>query len=404
MSRFNGGASGQQLWSAPISPTQSRQAAQQENEAAWRRSQQLSDQELQQQYDEPGRGRFESEPVDYDIYNKAVAVSSPRLAGINGDIDPQATIRKTVIRRVEVPFTRSVQVPTQVVKLVPTTVEQKVPVKKLVQCQGYQTVNESYIEYEDREAIREKEIWVKKVVPEKYIERVPVQRVRQVQKPTSVIREVEVFETVQVPTTRRVVVDGFRVDEVPDSKVVEVEEEQTFQMRPEPVGPNEIKSTRDLGRLANSFSNLPDAPYGSQGSGTTLAQSGYYQNQSQQGQGPAAFGSSQGFNRSAPRSAAPAFNAAPVNPLEALRGYGLGVDETHTRHTDGTGVVVTRIDRGGHAARAGLQVSDIVTAVQGRPTTTVSEFIQLLQRAPGPVTLHVNRDGRRNISLVFSAK
>lgn len=241
------------------------------------------------------------------------------------------------------------------------------------------------------------QIWVKRIVPEKYIERVPVQKVRQVQKPTQVIKEVESWETVAVPTTRRVVVDGFRVEDVPDSKVVEVEEEQTFALRPEPVGPNVIKSTNDLGRLHNQHSHLPDAPYGSQPSGAPLQQSGYNPNYSQP---PQAFGSSQGFNR--PRPAAPAFNT-PVNPLEALRGQGLGVDETHTRHTDGTGVVVTRIDRGGNAARAGLQVSDIITAVQGRPTTTVAEFVQLLQRAPGPVTLNVNRDGRRNISLVFSA-
>lgn len=49
-------------------------------------------------------------------------------------------------------------------QLVPTTVEQRVPVKKLVQVPGFQTVNESYVEYEDREAIREKEVWVKKIV------------------------------------------------------------------------------------------------------------------------------------------------------------------------------------------------------------------------------------------------
>jgi hypothetical protein len=85
---------------------------------------------------------------------------------------------------------------------------------------------------------------VKKIVPERYVERVPVQKVRQVQKPTTVIKEVESWEVVQVPTTRRVVVPGFRVEEVADSRVVEVEEEQTFALRPEPTGPNEIKSTR----------------------------------------------------------------------------------------------------------------------------------------------------------------
>lgn len=204
MSRFNGAQSGQQLWNAPISQTrsaaQTQQQIQQENEAAWRRSQEVQRGEMQpDEYEQYS----EQEPVDYRIYEKAIAVSSPRLAGIHGDIDPQATIIKTVMRRVEVPFTRSVQVPTQVVKLVPTTVEQKVAVKRLVHVPGYQTVNESYIEYEDREAIREKEIWVKKIVPEKYVERVPVQRVRQVQKPTSVIKEVETWETVAVVSRAR---------------------------------------------------------------------------------------------------------------------------------------------------------------------------------------------------------
>jgi hypothetical protein len=147
MSRFNGNSSGQQLWNAPITQARTQQQTQQqiqhENEQAWRRSQELQQGDQQpQDYDQYS----EQEPVDYDIYNKAVSVSSPRLSGVHGDIDPQATIRKTVMRRVEVPFTRNVRVPTQVVKLVPTTVEQKVAVKRLVQVPGHQTVNESYID------------------------------------------------------------------------------------------------------------------------------------------------------------------------------------------------------------------------------------------------------------------
>jgi len=397
MSRLNPShAASQQLWDAPVSSPAAAAArrAQEANEAAWRRSQEQQYYEQQQQY---GDQQYAQEPVDYDIYHKAVAVSSPRLGPQSGELDPRATITKTVLRRVEVPFTRSVQEPTQVVKLMPTTVEQKVPVKKLVEVPGFQTVNESYVEYEDREAIREKEVWVKKIVPERYVERVPVQKVRQVQQPTTVIREVEAWETVSVPTTRRVVVPGHRVVQVPDSKVVEVEEEQTFALRPEPVGPNEIKSTRDLGRLANPYSHLPDAPYGSQPSGAPL-------NQSFRGApvSPPRFGTSQGFNRSAAPAAASSPFGAPSNPLELLRSYGLGVDETHTRHTDGTGVVVTRLDRGGLAARAGLQVTDIVTAVQSRPVQSVAEFVQLLGRAPASVQLNVNRDGRRNIALVFN--
>ena len=116
------------------------------------------------------------------------------------------------------------------------------------------------------------------------------------------------------------------------------------------------------------------------------------------------FGGSQGYTNRPPSAAAMNSSpfGAPQNPLEQLRAHGLSVDETHTRHTDGSGVAVTRIERGGAAARAGLQVSDIITAVQGRPTTCVAEFVALLQRAPGAVTLAVNRDGRRNLNLVFA--
>ena len=67
---------------------------------------------------------------------------------------------------------------------------------------------------------------VKKVVPERYIEKVAVQKIRTIQKPTTLIKEVQTYETVQVPTTKAVAVPGYRVDEVQDSKIVEVEESQ----------------------------------------------------------------------------------------------------------------------------------------------------------------------------------
>lgn len=123
MSRYNpsatGSAAATQLWNAPISQQQQQQ--QQLNEQAWRQQQQQQEQEQYYDAQDQYGQQQQQEPVDYDIYNKAVVISSPRLGGVTGDIqiDPQATIKKTVLRRVEVPFTRSVQMPTQVVKLVP---------------------------------------------------------------------------------------------------------------------------------------------------------------------------------------------------------------------------------------------------------------------------------------------
>lgn len=403
MSHFSP-ASTQQLWASPIrtqsqaaQQSQQQQRQQQANEEAWARQQQ---QQQQRQYFEHPNDFHE--PVDRDIYTKATAVSSPRLAGSSANVDPNATMSQTVLRRVEVPFTRSVQVPTQVVRLEPTLVEQRVPVKRFVEVPGFQAVNESYIDYEEREAIREREVWVKKVVPERYVERIPVQRVRTVQRPTTVIREETAWETVAVPTTKRVVVPGYKVEQVADSKVVEVEEEQQFALRPEPMGPPEIRSTRDLGRLPNALSHLPDAHPGARPEGVPVSQGGMYPYRSPPGQAAApVFGGMNGYTNR-PASASPQASRAPANPLEFLRAHGMSVDETHSFHTDGTGVVVTRVERGSDAARAGLQLNDIITAVQGRPVQTVAEFVALLQRAPGAVTLHVNRDGRRNISLVFS--
>jgi len=161
--------------------------------------------------------RFE----ETDIYRKAVNISDYQPAD-NETQQPPAPFQEKVLRRVEVPFTRTVKVPTKTTKLVPTTVVTQVPIKKLVQVPSFTVVDEEYTVFEEREAIREKEIWVKKIVPETYMEKVPVKKIRQVQRPTTEIREVEDLVSVEVPTNRAVEMDGYRVDEVEDTKLVEV--------------------------------------------------------------------------------------------------------------------------------------------------------------------------------------
>lgn len=432
------------------------------------------------------------EQPDYEIYNKAINVSDPKeLAG--DDNPPCPVIRKKVLRRVEVPFTRQVKVPTQTVQIVPTFVEQKVPVKKLVAVPGYKVIDEVYTDYEEREVIREKEIWVKKVVPERFIEKVPIQRVRQVQKPTTVIKEVEAFETVQVPATKKVTVDGYRVDEVQDSKVVEVEEFQDYAPEYKPVGPPQISATRDIGRLdgirhgrtvgANVYApdhpalapidndNQPDASavpgntatttlrgqYGPAPTSfnntyaqssltragaaiTSASNSSFYRpssptsrNLNIQGTGSlpplnqeyGPFGGRDGeshpqrhpgVNYLDPKSTSaagqyrkPATSSRPdetdtkdLSSDPDLRSLGLVVDETHTRHTDGTGVQVTKVTRGGPAARGGIQPHDIITSINGVPTTTVDEFLSAVRATPGPLSASINRDGRRNVMLTLN--
>jgi hypothetical protein len=110
----------------------------------------------------------------------------------------------------------------------PVSPQRRIRTTKLVEVPVMQMVDEEYTEIEERQAVRDKEIWVKKIVPETYIERVPVRKTRQVQRNGTEIREVEDWQVVNVPGNRTVEVAGYRIDEVEDQKMVEVEE---FQVR-----------------------------------------------------------------------------------------------------------------------------------------------------------------------------
>eukprot|EP00343_Euplotes_focardii_P010805 CAMPEP_0205826952 /NCGR_PEP_ID=MMETSP0206-20130828/30324_1 /ASSEMBLY_ACC=CAM_ASM_000279 /TAXON_ID=36767 /ORGANISM="Euplotes focardii, Strain TN1" /LENGTH=396 /DNA_ID=CAMNT_0053127333 /DNA_START=17 /DNA_END=1206 /DNA_ORIENTATION=- len=189
---------------------------------------------------------------DYDpsIYDRAISISDPRIVQEGNECPPN--VRRRVIRRVEVPYSRRVKVPTTTQQVVPTMVEQRVRTKKLVSVPGFESVKESYTAFEEQQAFREREVWVKQLVKEPYMKRVPVQRFRTVQKPTTRIQEVEAEAIVQVPSSKVISVPGYRVDEVQDSKVVEVEEYQSYRMQPIPTGTREFVGTTELGRVANS--------------------------------------------------------------------------------------------------------------------------------------------------------
>lgn len=89
------------------------------------------------------------------------------------------------------------------------------------------------------------EIWVKKVVSEKYLEKVPIKRVRQVRVAHKEVQEVEELEEIDVPTTKAINVPSFRIDEVQDSKVVEVEEMEDMQWHANPTGDHMLVKTEE---------------------------------------------------------------------------------------------------------------------------------------------------------------
>lgn len=367
---------------------------------------------------------------------------------VEGQDTPQCPpFQEKVVRRVEVPYTRTVKVPTKTTKLVPTTVVTQVPVKKLVQVPSFTVCDEEYTVFEEREAVRQKEIWVKKVVDETYVEKVPVKKTRQVQRPTMDVREVEELVSVEVPTNRAVEMDGFRVDEVQDTKVVEVEEYQTYEWQKQATDERVLSMTREVGRVPGQHfgrnvgervleagdrnlydidvDSVPDNvwcdPNGQQrgasnGNGNTsmgmsrqtVNTDSFYRkhggqkgNNDMPGDAQVAFSNDNFTDSRFLRAAGGQLKGPPASENQSSGSIGLSVKNTHTRHTDGTGVLVTKVERGGPAARAGLQESDIITSVQNIPTSAVEEFASVLRGVSGPVALTVNRDGRRNMNLTM---
>lgn len=384
------------------------------------------------------------EQPEYDIYDRAVNVSSPRMAEDQTDVQP-ATVTKTVVRRVEVPFTRKVKVPTTTTRIVPTKVRTKVPVTRFRNVTVMEDKEETFVEYEDREMVRDKEIWVKKIVPEKYIQKVPVQRKRVVQVPVQKTESYQGFTEVEVQGEKQVEVEGYRIDEVEDTKVVEVEEQQQFQTKLEPTGQPQLLNTRDVGRVPKShigrrqgdtvidaqhpaatdidedsdFGDVaPSAPRGYAPSSRAPAprQSAPPTQTLRQSRAPRPqSGSFDPYATSykstfVPKDAKNAsYNAAGdfrhhLHGPDAFEGQehsvGVSVKDTHTRHTSGVGVMLTNVERGSPAARAGLVGNDILTAIGGARLSTVQEFREALANARGPLPLQVNRDGRRlNLTL-----
>jgi hypothetical protein len=243
------------------------------------------------------------------------------------------------------------------------------------------------IEVVQHPSIRNKEIWVKKIVPERYSQSVTVRKQREVCVPTTVLREVDDWEVVQVTENRAVEVPGYRVDEVQDSKLVEVEELQNYSLQPQSTGHAQVISTRDIGPI-NGFHH-------SRRFGTEV-----FHPQDQRHAGIEE--DSQPFSGSMsarPRSAA--FRQVGQQAMTA-RGAPPANSDTigfKVRDGDANGVVVYRVAPGEAAERAGVRQGDVVVYVNNRPSRNLNEFRQVINGSVGPVLLQVRRRGVQKLML-----
>lgn len=359
-----------------------------------------------------GGGAMNEPNVQYNpdasaIYDRALRISSPRMAEDNTE-DVSRTIQKKVIRQVEVPYTRTVKVPVKTRKIVPTKVQKKVKTKKLVEVPSFKMVDETYTEVVEQPAVRNKEIWVKKIVPERYMQKVPITKVRQVKVPTTVIKEVDDYEIVEVSGSKAIEVDGYRVDTVEDSKLLEVEEYQTYEFRPFAAGPAKLLQSKEVGPVRGKhhsravgnevfhvaddrlrdidLDSIPD----------DMARASLNNN------GPSTYDSAP--QRAVPQNAHQSQRSRTPQPAVARQFAPSKESEPigmKLRNTNSNGVVVYQVNPGEAAERAGINTNDVVTYVNNRPTRNLTEFREVLNNSSGPLLVQVSRRGVRKLMLTI---
>lgn len=363
--------------------------------------------------DEYGAPQDQGDPsINYNpdasaIYDRALRISSPRMADENTD-DVSRTVQKKVIRQVEVPYTRTVKVPVKTRKIVPTKVQKKVKTKKLVEVPSFKMVDETYTEVIEQPAVRNKEIWVKKVVPERFMQKVPVTKVRQVKVPTTVIKEVDDYEIVEVGGSKAIEVDGYRVDTVEDSKLVEVEEFQNYEFRPFAAGPAKLLQSKEIGpvrakhhsrQVGNEVFHVADERLRDidlDSIPDDMARVGLNNRPQSQGapqqQRAAPPVGSQSHRVRTPQQSRSMMNQ-PQKPQQPL---GMKL-----RNTNSNGVVVYQVNPGEAAERAGVNTNDCITYVNNRPTRNLTEFREVINNSAGPLLVQVARRGVRKLMLTI---
>jgi hypothetical protein len=354
--------------------------------------------------------RYEDNRLDNaeTIYDNALRISSPRLIDDGSEI-PQFVQRK-VVRQVEVPFVRQVKVPVKTRKILPIKVQKRVKTTKLVEVPAFKMVDETYTDIVEQPAIREKEVWVKKIVPEKYMQKVPVKRSRRVKVPTTVIQEVDDWEVVEVNGSKAVEVDGYRVDDVEDSKLVEVEEFQTYKLEPTAYGPARIDNAYDIGNV--------EGVHHSRKIGSQV----YHANDHRVDHVPVdqvpddfarmSLNQSRGYNR--PRSATARRGSRNDHRAQQSRSHStkyqrpssarsqapLGVKLSDTASHNC--ISVTQVTSGSAAESAGVRRGDLISYANNKPTRNLKEFRDAVSNSRGHINLQVRRLGGVKLTLIVA--
>jgi hypothetical protein len=361
-----------------------------------------------------GASPYPAPPVGEALSPRSTASTHTRLEGsiIQEEPMPVQIGERTVKKLVQVPITREVKVPATIEKVVEGFEVKEFPVVKLRQEQAVRSVQEEYVDFEEREGTLMKEVWVKQEVPERFVEKVPVKRVRSVEVPYTSMREYTEIQRVEVPVSRVVEEPGYRVDQIVEYETREVEGRQRVEWIPRVV--DEIVGERDLGvrdrqvverRAGQVVYPEHGAPLlhhsaGSDPLSPVHNASGYgYTSPAPHG-GPAAAYNG-GYPAATPATASPGggpyFAGSPANSVlnsAVLAGgadsfFGIVLKESVI------GLVARAVVPGSAAAAAGVSPGDVLTAVDGLEVYSIDDWRRAVGRkTAATITYRSKRLGR----------
>jgi hypothetical protein len=140
---------------------------------------------------------------------------------------------------------------------VPTEEYRDVPETKLVEVPTgkFRVEEEEYEEWEEREIVKPKEIWVKRIVEVPVKERVPVRKTRQVQVPECVYEERTEYRKEKFETKKKVTVPAMQWKVVQGTKWVDVTELRECRVEPVMHGRAVIKQ---MSEVHGTFEHVPN--------------------------------------------------------------------------------------------------------------------------------------------------
>ena len=328
-----------------------------------------------------------------DLMATALSVSSPRLVD---PTDPHFTRPQTVVKRVtrqvEEPYWREVAVPIKTDQIVDVYVPRQVKTTGLTEV-------EALTERVDADG--------RKIA-------VPVRRYQPTEK----------WVTVQVPEQRLQKVDAVRVDQVRESRLVEVEEDHQYELQPVPTGRANVVNTRELpgtgrriegrtmGRTFDprdpALANVGTDVYRSNGTPRSARGNGYSeqpasarfnepQPNSARSQASSNGGNEYGQGFYAQQSPPPAFQPRPFSASSPPPNSRLGFKvRTSSTQSPGTCTVID-VDPSGAAARCGLRQGDVVLSANGQRVATMQDFKNCVSNSRGPLLMQVKRGADRMV-------